>query len=218
MSSSYYKVNTFVTKGIACDKVILNIFKGKLNSKLQTIFQKNNNTFSVFLALLDFVSRAHEIEICPWSVVRPSVRRLSSVVRLWIFLALLDYVSGTHEIEIRPSYVVRPSVRPSVASIISEVTAWIAFKFHMWLPLGHMPRRFFQIFFFFFDFLGIFFSFSLKWDPMGAQTSKCYSSLKSLSNPFKLFLNFLSNRPHKSMFGIFEILKIEILTNFIRFR
>ena len=27
-----------------------------------------------FLALLDYVSRAHEIEICPSSVVRPSVR------------------------------------------------------------------------------------------------------------------------------------------------
>ena len=27
-----------------------------------------------FLALLDHVSRAHEIEICPSSVVRPSIR------------------------------------------------------------------------------------------------------------------------------------------------
>ncbi len=41
------------------------------------------------------------------------------------FLALLDYVSGDHEIKIRPSSV----VRPSVASIISEVIAWISFKF-----------------------------------------------------------------------------------------
>ncbi len=58
------------------------------------------------------------------------------------YLALLDYVSRAHEIELRPSYVVRrPSVRrPSVASIISEVTAWIAFKFQLWLPLGLMPR------------------------------------------------------------------------------
>ncbi len=53
------------------------------------------------------------------------------------FLALLDYVSRAHEIKIRPSSVVcrpssvvcRPSVRPSVASIISEVIAWISFKF-----------------------------------------------------------------------------------------
>ncbi len=29
---------------------------------------------------------------------------------------------------------------------------------------------------------------------------------------------FLPNGPHKTTFGIFEILKIEILTNFIRFR
>ncbi len=41
------------------------------------------------------------------------------------FLAVLDYVSRAHEIEICPSYV----VRPSVASIISEVIAWISFKF-----------------------------------------------------------------------------------------
>ena len=36
-----------------------------------------------------------------------------------------------------------------------------------------------------------FFSFSLIWDPMGAKTSKLYSSIKSLLNLFKLFLNFL---------------------------
>ncbi len=38
-----------------------------------------------------------------------------------------------HEIEIDPSF---------VASMISEVTAWIAFKFQLWLPLGHILRRF----------------------------------------------------------------------------
>ncbi len=43
-----------------------------------------------------------------------------------LLLALLDYVSRAHEVEIRPS-----SVRLSVASIISEVTAWIAFKFQL---------------------------------------------------------------------------------------
>ncbi len=50
----------------------------------------------------------------------------------FLLLALLDYVSRAHEIENPPSSVVRPSVvRPSVASIISEVIAWISFKF--WL-------------------------------------------------------------------------------------
>ncbi len=63
-----------------------------------------------------------------------------------------------------------------------------------------------------------YFSFSLTWDLMGAKISKCYSSYKSQPKVFKLFLNFLPNGPHKTMFGIFEILKIEILTNFIRFR
>ena len=39
---------------------------------------------------------------------------------------------------------------------------------------------------------------------MGAKTSKRYTSLKSLLNPFKLFLVFLPNGPHKTTFGIFE--------------
>ncbi len=33
---------------------------------------------------------------------------------------------------------------------------------------------------------------------MGGKTSKRYSSLKSLLNPFKLFLNFLLSLPDKS--------------------
>ncbi len=52
---------------------------------------------------------------------------------------------------------------------------------------------------------------------MGAKISERYSSYKSQPKAFKLFLNFLSNGPHKTTFAIFEILKIEILTNFIRF-
>ncbi len=43
-----------------------------------------------------------------------------------------------------------------------------------------------------------YFSFSLRCDPMGAKTSKRYSSLKSLLNPLKLFLNFVLSGPHKS--------------------
>ncbi len=53
---------------------------------------------------------------------------------------------------------------------------------------------------------------------MGAKTSKPYYSYKSQPKVFKRFLNFLTNGPHKNMFGIFRILKIEILSNFIRFR
>ncbi len=52
---------------------------------------------------------------------------------------------------------------------------------------------------------------------MGAQISKRYSSCKSESKAFKLFLNFLPNGPHKTAFGIFEILKIEILMIFVSF-
>ncbi len=46
---------------------------------------------------------------------------------------------------------------------------------------------------------------------MGAKISKRYSSYKPLPKAFKHFLNFLPNGPHKTLFGIFEILKIEIL-------
>ncbi len=49
---------------------------------------------------------------------------------------------------------------------------------------------------------------------MGAKISKHYSSSKSQPNVFKLLLNFLPNGPHKTVFGIFEILKIEILNVF----
>ncbi len=53
---------------------------------------------------------------------------------------------------------------------------------------------------------------------MGAKISKHYSSYKSQPKVFKLFLNFLPNGHYKITFGVFEILEIEILTKFIRFR
>ena len=49
---------------------------------------------------------------------------------------------------------------------------------------------------------------------MGGKISKCYFSYKSQPKAFKLFLNFLINGPHKSMFGIFEILSLRFLTIF----
>ena len=47
--------------------------------------------------------------------------------------------------------------------------------------------------------------------PNGSENFKRYSSYKSQLKAFKLFLKFLPNGPHKNLFGIFEILKIEIL-------
>ena len=61
-----------------------------------------------------------------------------------------------------------------------------------------------------FHFLWIFFVFV----NMAAQISKSYSSYKSQPKAFKLFWNFLPNGPYKTTFGIFEVLKIEILTHF----
>ncbi len=54
--------------------------------------------------------------------------------------------------------------------------------------------------------------------PYGSKNFKTLLLLQIAAESFQPFLNFLPNGPHKSMFGIFEILKIEILTNFIRFR
>ena len=52
---------------------------------------------------------------------------------------------------------------------------------------------------------------------MGAKISKHYSSYKSQAKLFKLLLNFLPNGPHKTTFGIFQILKIKILMIFFSF-
>ncbi len=78
-----------------------------------------------------------------------------------------------------------------------------------------------QVFFEFFEIFleggGIFyeyFSLLLTWNSMGGKISKRYSSYKSQL----IFLNFLPNGPHLITVGIFEISKIDILTNFIRFR
>ena len=57
-------------------------------------------------------------------------------------------------------------------------------------------------------------SFLLTWDP----GFKSLPLLQITEEIFNFFLNFLPNGPHKTTFGIFEILKIEILINFIRFR
>ena len=54
---------------------------------------------------------------------------------------------------------------------------------------------------------------SLMW-PMGAKISKRYSSLKSLLNLLKLFLNFLLSGPDKSTVWIFEILSFWFFTIF----
>ncbi len=61
------------------------------------------------------------------------------------------------------------------------------------------------------------FHFSGIWDPMGANASKCYSSLKSLLNLFNLFLNFLLSCPHKSTVLDFWNFKFPIFNEFLNF-
>ncbi len=52
----------------------------------------------------------------------------------------------------------------------------------------------------------------------GSENVKTLLILQIAAESFQTFLNFLPDGPHKTTFGIFEILKIKILTNFIRFR
>ncbi len=124
------------------------------------------------------------------------------------------------------SLIRRLSIRPSSfrVAIISEPNIRIPFKFSaVASPVPYAEAVFFFLFFYeyftniFFYLFYEYFSFSLTWDPMGAKISKRYSSYKSQPKVFKRILNFLPNGPHKTTFGnLFK--KIEILTNFIRFR
>ncbi len=68
--------------------------------------------------------------------------------RTFNFLALLDSVSRAYSMGVCPSSV-RPSVvrRPPVASIISEVIAWIPFKFYFVASPGPYAQTLFLIFF-----------------------------------------------------------------------
>ena len=52
----------------------------------------------------------------------------------------------------------------------------------------------------------------ILWEPKFQNTTPPTNRSRKLSN---FFLNFLLNGPHKTTFGIFEILKIEFLMNFL---
>ena len=114
------------------------------------------------------------------------------------FLALLDYVSRVHEIEIRTSCV-RLWHRLSLKLLHGFLS-----NFSCGFPWAICPDFFFLfIFDLFFNFFKEYFSFSLTWNPMGAKTSKRYSSLKSLLHSFNLSWIFLSVVLTKVLFGIF---------------
>ncbi len=82
---------------------------------------------------------------------------------------MLDSVS-------RAAVVVQASVvrRTSIYSSFSEIAAWIQAKYFGKVPIRHISRLFFSIFFIF-KVVRIF-SFWLTWDPMGAKISKSYFS------------------------------------------
>ncbi len=68
-------------------------------------------------------------------------------------------------------------------------------------------------------FFRIFFFVLANMGPYGSQTSKRYSSLKSLLSPFKHFLNFLLNGPHKgTVFGFLKFWVFDFWGFFFPFR
>ena len=65
--------------------------------------------------------------------------------------------------------------------------------------------------------LRIFFLF-VNMGPYGRKNFKTLLLLQIAVESFQLLLEFLPKGPHKTVFRIFEILKIKSLTNFVRFR
>ena len=113
----------------------------------------------------------------------------------------------------------RPSIRPSSVSQLSlNLRHGFLSNFGCCFPWAIRRGNFFIYWKFFFWFFYEYFSFSLTWDAMGANISKRYSSYKSQPKVFKLFLNFLPNGPHKTTFGIFEILSFWFLAIFRKFQ
>ncbi len=51
--------------------------------------------------------------------------------------------------------------------------------------------------------------------PYWSENFKTLLLLQIAAENFQIFLNFLPNVPHKTTFGIFEILKIEIFKTFL---
>ncbi len=128
----------------------------------------------------------------------------------WCFLYYYDfYLCLTLSAEImvwggvfvhHPSFAMRRPASPFkiCVAIISEPIKCISFKFQLQVALAlnqggkwHVWKTNHVFFFSFF----VNFSFFLTLHPMGAKTSQCYSSLKSLLNIFKLFLNWNSLYP-----------------------
>ncbi len=112
----------------------------------------------------------------------------------------------------RLSSVVRPFVR---VAIISDPYAQISFKFGCCFPWAIRSDVFWNL-----NFkknVYEYFSFSLTWDLMGAKISKRYSSYKSQSDVFKLFLNFRPNGPHKTTFGSLKFWKLKFYWFFFFF-
>ncbi len=123
------------------------------------------------------------------------------------FLALLDYVSRAREIEICPSPVV-------CVAIISEPIEQIPFKFQLWLPLGHTPRRFLNfwkkcIFKFFRK------CFGFRVDIESKHQNATPPSNHFFFNPFKFFSKFAPEWSLKKY--SFGCLKFRVYFFFLRF-
>ncbi len=178
---------------------------------------------SHFLALLDYVSRAHEIsKFVRLLSVRPCRNYLCTYnarnsFKFWLLLPLSHRLKHFLNFWKKNFFFVRiffafvnmgPYGSPDLETLLLQIGAE-SFQTFSEISSQWSTQNYGFDFWNFenWNFLMILFSFSLTWDPMGVKISKRYSSYKSQPKVFKVLLNFLRNGPHKTMFGIFESLK-----------
>ncbi len=181
--------------------------------------------FNEFLALLDYISRAHEIAICLSSVVRPSVSpgRVAIISELnarisfsfsygfpWAIPSDIFWIfEKRNSIFLRIFFVfvnMGPYGGKNFKTILLLQIAADSFQTFPEFSSQWSSQNTLGIFWNFENWkFNEFYSFSLTWDAMGAKITKRFSSYKSETNVLKLVLNFSPNGPHKTTFGVFEI-------------
>ena len=134
------------------------------------------------------------------------------------FLALLDSVSRVHGMGLLWDFCLSSVVHLCCNYLWTECTDF--FQILVVASPGPYADTFFERvsvwpihFQMFYDFFVIF----VNMGTYGSENLKTVLLLYIAAESFQTFLNFLTNCPHKITFGIFDILKIEILMNFLPF-
>ncbi len=164
--------------------------------------------------MLDYVRKAHDIEIRPSSVASITSEPIARISFKFWLLVTLGHMPGSFFIFFFSILEKKCGIFYKYFSISLR---WDPMGVKLLLPLQNRSRKFSYFSWIFFSMvltklyiwnfgngnLTIFFS--LKWDPMGVKISKRYS-YKLQPNVFKLAPNFPLIGPHKIMLESFEIL------------